>query len=730
MLIVGASIIAAHVTAFTLDESVLQASAVHYTSNLPTSLLHDVNARATDRLYSLVLSIAFRLFNNADAVRIDHVLSVALFVSAAAPIYLWASLVLHSRWKAVSAALLSVAVPWLALTSALFTENLSYPLFWWMMLAVSASLWNPSPLRDCLALFSMVLLIATRAQFAAVFIGYLLALIVLFALRSDSRKGARRIALTVATIARRCPLTSAVVVVAIGAFAYAKSSGQWTSHIETLLGTYSNVVVNKGVPANMVEAVSVELIALALGVGLLPALISIVWYVRSLVPQRPHERRWVVLVGAGILLAVFVFLTAYAQFGYLGAITEERYFFYVIPVLWIGTFAALEHGGVKPGDIVLCSLPFAALYGAIPFLTPGLTQETAFLAPVEAIVPHVIGQRLLEAGISGPTSQDVLALFAIVAALATATVWRRVPRFKRWWTIGVPLVIQLMITGYAYAVVNGDIEGIPGRTGGSVAALGWVDRYAKSDDVWWFDNVSLATPPADPAGAGDNQARTTLFWNSRIRSWASLPALGLPPPEWPMTSLPNASNLALSAKTGALLPASVTGQIEEVVGATNSQFLQLEGETVARSPDGLLTLTRLSQPARARWLATGLQPDGYVATSSPVKLVAFSKPRAGERALHVVLRFLAPPAPTGPNVQAQSSMRLDFGSFHGEVVLKTSSSRKVALTACVARGDLAASGTLRAVRTVAIEGRELAGMLASVVISPANRHQATSCAHR
>ena len=65
LIALGAGLIAAHVTVFALDETLIEQSAVHYTSNLPHSLFHDLDARATNRLYSLVLSIAFRLFSGA-----------------------------------------------------------------------------------------------------------------------------------------------------------------------------------------------------------------------------------------------------------------------------------------------------------------------------------------------------------------------------------------------------------------------------------------------------------------------------------------------------------------------------------------------------------------------------------------------------------------------------------------------------------------------------------------
>ena len=183
VLALAAGIFAAHVKAFALDETLIQQSAVHYTGDLPHSLFHDLDARATNRLYSLLLSVAYHLFGGVNSIRVDHVLSVVLFISTVFPLYLMGRVILRSAWFAVAFALLSVVVPWLTLTSALFTENLSYPLFWWTVLAVCAAVWRPSIRSDLLALLAIGLLVCTRVQFAAVFLGYIPAIVLVEYLR-------------------------------------------------------------------------------------------------------------------------------------------------------------------------------------------------------------------------------------------------------------------------------------------------------------------------------------------------------------------------------------------------------------------------------------------------------------------------------------------------------------------------------------------------------------------
>jgi hypothetical protein len=710
-------LIAAHVTVFALDETLIQQSAVHYTSGLPHSLFHDLDARATDRLYSLVLSIALRQFAGAQALRIDHVLSALLFVSAGMPIFLFARAVLRSSWLAVAAALLSVAVPWLTLTSALFTENLSYPLFWWAILAAVAALWRPAPGRDALALLSIALLVATRAQFAALFAGYLLALLLRsFQLARVRERGAGRLRATLTGAARGHPLSLLVLIGLVALVVYEKASGQWQAHVEALLGSYSNVVIRNGLSANMGEGLLVELIALALGVGLLPAIVSVAWFVRRMAHPR-LDRGWVYVAGAAIVIVVFLLLTVYSQGGYLGQITEERYFFYVIPVFWLGTFAAVEDRQVRAADLLLVAVGLSLLYASIPFLS-SLTQEAAFLDPVESIVPHVLSRRFGEIGLNGLSMQDALAILAMIAGAFTAWLWASGRASRVWWAVGVGVGTQLLLTGYAFAVIDGKVTGIPGRTDGSVSALGWVDSHAGGSDVAWLDNLSSAAPPTTLASPSADQLRTTLFWNSSVRSWVRLPQTALPPVEVPMTALPGAEAL-VNPRTGVLTPASSVAALKYVVGATSSPFLQLQGTPLAHSPDGVLTLTRPAQPVRVAWVAYGLPPEGGVAAGSSVRIAALAggEPNPGRTgiALTAVLTFAPPTPPVGVSRPPRTLLGVRLGDANARVGL-TAGGRLVRtrLTTCIASQAQAVTGAIAVLRS---PPSAIAGVLQSVTLS-------------
>lgn len=714
----GAALVATHITSFALDEAVIEQSAVHYTHDFPHSLFHDLDARATNRLYPLVLSVAFRLFNGVTAIQIDRLLSVLLFVSTALPVYMVARIVVRSVWSAAAVALLSIAIPWLTLTSVLFTENLSYPLFWWSMLALCRAVWRPSLRADALALLSIALLVCTRVQFAAVFVGYLVALLGIMLWRVGKASATRAAFASCALrSAGRHAFTVTALAGMVAAFVYERASGRWELDVERLFGAYSEVLMRNILPPNMVQGSLVEMLALALGVGLLPAIVSFAWYARQL--SRPRDEiRWVFIVSTGVIGIAFTALTVYSQGGYLGSLTEERYFFYLAPLFWLGTFAALEdHAFVSRGAILGCSLAFAALFGAIPFLSP-FNSETAFLAPVETVVPHVLLQRFAQLHLSGLAVQDALVVIVLLAGVVTTLLWHRKDRLRWGWTVGAAAAVQLLITGYAYAMIGGSVQGVPGRTGGSVGALGWIDKQTHGQPATWLEGM----PPGEIAVY---EQRTTLFWNSSLLDWATVPQLGLAPVDWPLVALPG-SQLSVDMADGQLQPQAVARSMRWVVGVTNSPFLQLAGTIVAHSPDRDLSLTKVVQPGRASWLAVGLPSDGSIAAGSTVRLLAFVRRSESPQAITVKLTFSAVPPVATP-----TSLEVRFGSVERHLAL---SHRHTAATfravLCFAPRDVAVRGYVRPVGTAKVAGHSLAGSLSQVSLSPVSSVSARRCGRR
>jgi hypothetical protein len=163
------------------------------------------------------------------------------------------------------------------------------------------------------------------------------------------------------------------------------------------------------------------------------------------------------------------------------------------------------------------------------------------------------------------------------------------------------------------------------------------------------------------------------------------------------------------------MPRATAATIDEVVGATASPFLQLEGETLAHSPDGILTLTRLRQPARVTWLAEGLLPEGGISNTHRVRLAAY---RGGSSAAHAealtaVLSFESV-ARTGGAAASHAFLDVTVGRTQTHVKLTSGGTRVVKrLVTCLASNARVAAGTI-AVRHAS--AGPLAGYLGSVTL--------------
>ncbi len=173
-----AILVAVDVTEIVLDETLYKQSAVHYTTGLPDSLFHDLTARATARLYPLLMAPFFAVFDGDVAVRWARAVNGVFFAASALPVYLLARQIELPRWPAVFAALASIAVPWLTLATAMFTESLSLLIFAWTLLAMVHALRRPLWWRDALVLLGIAGLICTRAQLVSLLPAWMLAVAV------------------------------------------------------------------------------------------------------------------------------------------------------------------------------------------------------------------------------------------------------------------------------------------------------------------------------------------------------------------------------------------------------------------------------------------------------------------------------------------------------------------------------------------------------------------------
>jgi len=222
-----------------------------------------------------------------------------------------------------------------------------------------------------------------------------------------------------------------------------------------------------------------------------------------------------------------VLLTVYAQGGYLGSATEERYYFYVAPLLWIAALAAYETGTIPRRTLWITGAVFAVAVAAVDITSDSAGGSYTFLAPVHVTLQHVVPAWLSELGhrsqILGTLSlRDARVVLALAGVVLTAAAWRYLS--ARTAALLLAGAVQLAITGWAFTALEGKVAGIQGRTGSGWASAGWVDRNVpRGTRVAWLDNQALI----DPVRARDRQ-RDTTFYNDVVRRELLLPVLERP----------------------------------------------------------------------------------------------------------------------------------------------------------------------------------------------------------
>jgi hypothetical protein len=139
---------------------------------------------------------------------------------------------------------------------------------------------------------------------------------------------------------------------------------------------------------------------------------------------------------------------------------------------------------------------------------------------------------------------------------------------------------------------------------------------------------------------------------------------------------------------------------------------------LARSPDGFLALTRVEKPVRASWLASGLQPDGFLLVGAPVRISAFpAGTAAGTHAVKATITLVPPPASA---LAQHTVLSMRLGSTRRTVDLAAGAPpRTVTLTGC-SKDGAAVRGSLEALSGVVDAARTLGPALESVTVSAAD----------
>ncbi|HUG65658.1 MAG TPA: glycosyltransferase family 39 protein [Gaiellaceae bacterium] len=388
-------------------------------------LLRDEPNPGYSIVYPLLISPVYALVESLpDAYAGVKAVNALLMSLAAVPAYFLARRVVRDR-LALLAALMAVAIPSMAYTGTVMTENAFYPLFLIVTLVLVVVLERPTPLLVVALLALVGLAFATRVQAVAIAPAVLLAPVMLAVFERRS---------LAATISKFRWLYGLV-----GAGALAVGLAQVVSG--DLLGAYSPVGERSYGLGDALQYLWWHVAELSLYVLVIPlaATIVLVARARSLDARMQAFLAATVSLTACIVPVVAVFASEFSDR------IQERNMFYVAPLLCIGLLAWVERGAPRPRLLAAAAAVVSALLvAAIPldrFITTSALTDTLMLLPFWSLQDRIGSGWMEIAALGLATSLAAAFLFvprryALVLPLVVLGLWILAIRPIWWGTHG------------------------------------------------------------------------------------------------------------------------------------------------------------------------------------------------------------------------------------------------------------------------------------------------------
>jgi hypothetical protein len=580
-------------------------------SGSPLPEIHDASMAATNQLYPLLLAPLYGSLSSPDAFRAAHVLNAVVMTSAVFPAYLLARALLPRLWS-FAVALLAGVTPWIVLTGFVMSEAAAYPAFLWALLAFHRAVAEPSTRRDVLAVAGLGLAILARTQFAAL-AGVLLGATLLHELLSPHaplRARAR------AAWERHRALWTAFVIggALVGALALLRGG---------LLGAYSTTVEEGSVlPRGVWWSALEHLAVVGVGAGFLPLMLGAGWMLVSV--RAPNEQARAFATISLLTVVGLALETASFDLRFGGPdIVRDRYLFYVVPLLLIGSAAALREAprrAVVAGAVAVAAV-FAAAAARAPYPTfPGLSVDT----PVSILNETLIDQ---SGGLAvGTFVALVVAGVGVALGLALLVLPVRLLSIGAFGTVLLFSILVLRAEGERMlegtALTGRPLAGPPG------VVLDWVDRVVPEGET-----AALVPFPISTAwGVSAIQWWDVEFWNRSITR-----AYTAPDGNFTYTSFPLVE-LRVDRRTG--LVAGTAEAPAYVVVAPGDPRLGLAGSV--RAENAGLRVVDADRPYRALWSSRGLTTDGWTVPGRPASVRLYARPASRPEVLRATLSVRAP----------------------------------------------------------------------------------------
>ncbi len=328
-------------------------------------------------VYPVLISPAYLLFESLPraytAVKTENAILMSL---AAVPAFFVARRVVGNA-LALLAAVLAVALPSLAYTGTVMTENAFYPLFLLFVLVLVLVLERPTGLRVALLVVLLGLAYGTRVQAAALAPAILLAPLLLGVFE---RRGLR------ALVVRYRLLYGTFAVLGVLALVLQLAGGK---SFRDLLGAYAPVGDASYDVGETLHYVVWHVAQLGLYVLFVPVAATVVLVGRA----RSLDAKLQALLAATLALLACLVPAVAAFASVFSFRIQERNLFYVAPLLLILLLAWIERGAPRPRILAPAAAAASALLVLLlpfhRFLTTSAVTDTLMLLPFWSLQDHV-----------------------------------------------------------------------------------------------------------------------------------------------------------------------------------------------------------------------------------------------------------------------------------------------------------------------------------------------------
>jgi hypothetical protein len=566
-IVVGSTIVRAVlatglVAPFIMVDEVVWAEVARGIADEGEPLLRDEPDPGYSIVYPLLVSPVYALTDGlVDAYAGVKTLNALLMSLAAIPAFLLARCVVRDG-LALLAAVMAVALPSLAYTGTVMTENAFYPLFLLVTLVLVAALERPT-LLVVIGLYALVgLAFATRVQAVAIIPAILLAPLVLAIFQ---RRGFG------ATLARYSWVYGIAAAGLVAVLVVQVMTGN-------LLGAYSAVQDRSYDVVDALQYLWWHVAELSLYVLVVPLAATIVLVARG----RTVDERLQAFLAAIVALTVCVVPVVAVFASEFSLRIEERNMFYVAPLFCIALLAWVERGALRPRVLAaVAAIASGLLVVAIPydrFLTTSAITDTLMLLPMWSLQDDI--------------GEDWITLAAAVIAAALVALFLFVPRR---YALAVPLVVL----GLWIVAIRPIWFGAHGFEQFSRGALFQGIRTAERD---WVDRM-LPT-----------SARAAFLWTGRVDRLTvnqnEFFSRGVGPVYYITDPTPGAlpeTRVTVDPKTGEVTLPDGEPVRDEYLLADSS--FEPDGERMAQDAGWGITLWKVDPPLVSASLIEGLYPN-------------------------------------------------------------------------------------------------------------------------